>query len=215
MTYLQLVNGVLRRLRENEVTTWDESRYSTMVGDFVNDAKRIVEGRWNWSANRSEIVVTTADATDTYALTGFGQDGKVLSAYNDTSNALLIKKPQAWFDRQNAVQNKPSGAPNYYCFRGVDASDDTQIEVWPTPNGVYSLDFYVATYQADLTADSDVLNIPTLPVLHLAVAMLAEEKGEAVGLSSARYFQMADKFLSDAIMFDSTKNSEELEWVQV
>ena len=41
MTYLQLVNSVLRRLRENEVDTVAETSYSALIGDFVNDAKQI------------------------------------------------------------------------------------------------------------------------------------------------------------------------------
>jgi hypothetical protein len=39
MTYVQLVNSVLRRLRENEVTTVQSDNYSKLIGDLVNDAK--------------------------------------------------------------------------------------------------------------------------------------------------------------------------------
>jgi hypothetical protein len=41
MTYLQLVNKVLTRLRENTVDTVGQSTYSALVGELVNDAKRI------------------------------------------------------------------------------------------------------------------------------------------------------------------------------
>ena len=40
MTYLNLVNSVLRRLREDEVTSVSNTTYGAMVGDFVNDAKK-------------------------------------------------------------------------------------------------------------------------------------------------------------------------------
>ena len=43
MTYLQLVNNVLRRMREEEVPSVDSSTYSKMIGDFVNDAKKLIE----------------------------------------------------------------------------------------------------------------------------------------------------------------------------
>ena len=43
MTYLQLVNSVLRRLREDEVDTVDQNSYSKLIGEYVNDAKRAVE----------------------------------------------------------------------------------------------------------------------------------------------------------------------------
>ena len=42
MTYLNLVNNVLRRMREEEVASVSSNTYSKMVGDFVNDAKRAV-----------------------------------------------------------------------------------------------------------------------------------------------------------------------------
>ena len=58
MTYLNLVNSVLRRLREEEVSSVQSSTYSKMAGDFVNDAKRIVEDSWDWSALR---LVCTSD----------------------------------------------------------------------------------------------------------------------------------------------------------
>ena len=39
-TYLTIVNHVLRRMRENEVSNVSTNNYSKMVGDFVNDAKK-------------------------------------------------------------------------------------------------------------------------------------------------------------------------------
>jgi hypothetical protein len=59
MTYLQLVNSVLRRLREDEVDTVGQNSYSRLIGEFVNDAKRTVEDAWAWSALRSTLTVTT------------------------------------------------------------------------------------------------------------------------------------------------------------
>lgn len=212
MTYLEIVNGVLRRLRENTVGTVQQTVYSRMVGDFVNDAKDLVEASWDWSANREIISIDTVDGTGTYSLTGYGQNGKILTAWNDTSNWVLQYKPQAWFDQQNYRDSASSGDPYAYTFRGVDASDDSQVEVYPTPNKVVTLKFNAVTRQPLLSSDGTNLTIPYQPVLHLAVAMLAEEKGEAGGFNSARYFEMADKHLSDAIAFDAAKHPAETIW---
>ena len=40
MTYLQLVNSVLRRMREDEVVSIENSNdsYVKLIGEFVNDA---------------------------------------------------------------------------------------------------------------------------------------------------------------------------------
>ena len=69
MTYLELVNNVLRRMREDEVSTVAENTYSKMVGDFVNDAKNIVEAAWDWSGLRTTLTVTTSADIFNYVLT--------------------------------------------------------------------------------------------------------------------------------------------------
>lgn len=61
MTYLDLVNNVLRRMREEEVSTVSESTYSKMVGDFVNDSKKLVETSWDWSALRTTLTIETTE----------------------------------------------------------------------------------------------------------------------------------------------------------
>lgn len=48
-TYLQLVNDVLVRLRESQISTVSQTPYSTLIGALVNDAKREVEDSWQWS----------------------------------------------------------------------------------------------------------------------------------------------------------------------
>ena len=49
MTYLELVNDVLVRLREPVVTTVSETTYSALIGKFVNDAKRSIEDAFAWN----------------------------------------------------------------------------------------------------------------------------------------------------------------------
>ena len=215
MTYLQIVNKVLIRLRERTVSSVSQTTYSTMVGEFVNDAKRDVENAWDWGALRDIVTVTTADGTSTYALTGFGQEGKILSAWNDTSNRNMYSRSQAWFDRKNYGGETVSGSPYLYTFRGEDSSDDAQLELWPVPDGVYSLKLNCKVPQAELSDDADVLTIPWRPVVLQAVAMLAEEKGETDGTSSLRYFKMADAAISDAIAIDANRYPLELQFVEV
>ena len=72
MTYLNAVNSVLRRLRENEVATVQATGYSKLVGDFVNDAKDLVESAWDWSALRTTLAFNTVANTINYSLTNSG-----------------------------------------------------------------------------------------------------------------------------------------------
>jgi hypothetical protein len=97
----------------------------------------------------------------------------------------------------------------YYTYNGVDTNGDTLIDVYPKPDGVYSLRFNCALRNGDLSADTDTIKIPSMPVVHLAVAFASRERGETGGTSSAEYFSMANKYLSDAIAMDAARHPEE------
>ena len=210
MTYLNLVNNVLRRLRETEVATVAATAYSKLIGDIVNDAKDLVENAWDWSELRTLITLTTSDGDYTYTLTGSGHKIKECLVINDTSNLTMEYRPNNWFEKQFLLQTPLSGAPEYYTYNGADSNGDMILEVSPKPDGVYSLKFKAAKRNASLSGDSDTLKIPAVPVIHLAIAFASRERGETDGTSTAEYFQMANKYLSDAIAQDAGRHPEEL-----
>ena len=210
MTYLNLVNNVLRRLRETEVATVAATAYSKLIGDIVNDAKDLVENAWDWSELRTLITLTTSDGDYTYTLTGSGHKIKEFLVINDTSNLTMEYRPNNWFEKQFLLQTPLSGAPEYYTYNGADSNGDMILEVYPKPDGVYSLKFKAAKRNASLSGDSDTLKIPADPVIHLAIAFASRERGETDGTSTAEYFQMANKYLSDAIAQDAGRHPEEL-----
>ena len=210
MTYLNIMNNVLRRLREEEVSTVAETTYAKMVGDFINDAKTLVEESTDWSALRTTISITTADNDNQYSLTGCGDDVKVMSAMNDSENCFLSYQTKDWFNEQLYLNTVVDGAPRYYTFDGLDSNGDTQILVSPRPEGAQTLRFDVIKRQAELVNNNDNLLVPEKPVIHMAVALLARERGETGGTSTAEYFAIADKYLSDAIAIDAAKHPEEM-----
>ena len=209
MTYLDLVNNVLRRLRETEVSSVQSNSYSKLIGDLINDAKDLVETSWDWSALRTTLTITTTADVFNYSLTGSQNNIKELNVLNDTSNLIMQYQTNNWFDSQFLLGNPVSGAPLYYTYNGVDTNGDTLIDVYPKPDGVYSLRFNCALRNGDLSADIDTLKIPAMPVVHLAVAFASRERGETGGTSSTEYFSMANKYLSDAIAMDAARHPEE------
>jgi len=92
-TYLQAVNDVLVRLREEEVSTVTETSYSSLIGKFVNDAKRQIEDSYEWNILGTTVVVTTVAATSSYSLTGAGQKFRVQDVINDTNNTGMTNIP--------------------------------------------------------------------------------------------------------------------------
>jgi hypothetical protein len=225
MTYLNIVNNVLRRLREEEVSSVQSTAYSKMIGDFVNDAKSMVEEAWDWSALRTTLTVETTKDIFNYAMTGAGNSFKILHAYNDTDNWDMEYRTPIWFDHRYMMQEPVSGPPRYYTFNGVDADGDTQIDLYPKPSEDGTILRFNVVNRGEITDgvgdvvrpkllenDTDKVLIPYLPVLHLSVALASRERGETGGTSTPEYFAMADKYLSDAIALDAQKHPEETIW---
>ena len=208
-TYLSIVNSVLRRLREEEVTDVTQNTYAKMVGDFVNDAKRSVEDSHDWSTLRTTIVVPTVADTTEYSLTNAGERVKIYSVINDTSNFFMRYESPNWFNNAYYISGEVTGTPDSYTFSGVDSSDDTKVRVYPKPDGVYSLRFDLISREAELSVSSDTTVLPKNAIIHAAIALLARERGETGGTTAQDYFLIADKHLSDAIALDAYKNPEE------
>lgn len=210
MTYLQLVNKVLTRLREETVSTVSQNTYAALVGEFVNDAKQVVEDSWDWSALRTTLTLTTTADIFNYNLTGSGNRIEILDVVNDTSNFFLKYKEQHWFNNTFLNNEPASGSPAYYTFNGVDSNGDTAVDIYPIPNGVYAIRFNSILRTPELSEDTDQVLIPTLPIIQLATAFAARERGETGGTAAAELFAIADKTLADAIALDASKHPEEL-----
>ena len=207
--YLTIVNEVLRRLREDEVSAVANTTYSKMVGDFVNDAKRIVEDSHAWSTLRTTIVVPTVANTTEYSLTNAGERVKIYSAINDTSNFFMRYESPNWFNNAYYISGEVTGTPDSYTFSGIDSNEDTTILVYPKPDAVYSMRFDLIAREAELVNDTDTTVLPKNAIIHNAVALLARERGETGGTTAQDYFLIADKHLSDAVAIDAYKNPEE------
>jgi hypothetical protein len=215
MTYLQLVNNVLKRLRERTVSTVEETAYSTLISILINDAKEEVENAWAWSALRETLTVTTVADTFNYELNGTQNRLTVLDALNDSDNFFLQYKEAHEMNNLFLNSTPSRETPRYYSFNGVSSDGDTLIDLYPIPNGVYTLRFNVIKRTADLATDSDTLTIPSQPVIHLAYAKAVEERGEDGGVAGMSAYNTAQRAISDAIALDAAKHPEETIWYTV
>lgn len=216
MTYLELVNKVLSRLREATVDTVALTSYSSLIGTFVNDAKRQIEDAYDWNALGQEITVTTTAGVYEYALTGAGQKFRVTSnPLNTTSNVVMQAISVADMrQRQNftpIVQN----IPTQYCFEGVNASGDAKVQLYGIPNGVYTLKFFLCVPQADLSSDTDVPLVSAELIVQNAYARALVERGEDGGLSSSEAYSLFRSMLADYISLEATRFPETQEFVPV
>ena len=215
MTYLELVNDVLVRLREPVVTTYNETTYSTLIGKFVNDAKRQIEDAYAWNVLGQTITVSTTSGTYSYALTGAGQKFQVQDVINVTSNIGMKNIDFATMNRYQNFSTPVNGIPAYYSFDGVDGSYDTKVTLYPRPDGVYSIPFALTIPQATLTSDSTVVKVPDTLVAQNAYARALVERGEDGGLSSSEAYNLYRAMLSDYIALEGTRYPENQEFVSV
>jgi hypothetical protein len=215
MNYIQLVNSVLRRLRETEVSSVADNAYSKLIGEFINDAKRSVEDAYAWNALSETLTASTADNIFNYVLVGSGQRFRVIDVLNDTSNSLVHNATTRWMNEQFLLTSVQKGSPSYYNFNGTNSNGDTQVDLFPIPNGVYEIRFNVIKPQVALSADADVLLIPSEPVIFNATARAIAERGEDGGILAGEMAFLYNQSLADAIAIESGRYIEESAWMAI
>ena len=221
LTYVQIVNQILKQLREATVTNYNDTTYSTMVADLVNQVKTEIEQAWMWHALRDTYSVTTTNNTSQYSLTGSGQFAQIVDAWNTTQGFQLGRGTVDGFNRKffgtgSAVVQ--TGQPTQYLKAGLDGNLDVAVDVWPIPvtGNLPTLKFNVYKPTADISSNSTVPLIPQDLLIKEVVARLKFEKGEdnAPGPQAGESFILRDQ-LAWAIMADGGTDPTETDWVAV
>jgi hypothetical protein len=213
MNYIQLVNSVMRRLRETEVGSVADNSYSKLIGDFVNDAKRQVEDAYSWNCLTDTLSAVTGSGVFNYVLVGSGQRFRVLDVINDTDDFNLKYQTTSEMNRLFLMTSSEQGSPRYYNFNGTDSTGDTQVDLYPIPDGVYNIRFNIFKPQLKLSTDADILLVPEEPVIFNATARALAERGEDGGIASGEMYALYNQSLADAIAIESSRYLEEGEWV--
>jgi len=214
MNYLDLVNDVLIRLREDEVTAPTDTPYSKLIGKFVNDAKRMVEDSFQWNVLTETLTVTTANDLFNYVLTGSGQRFRVLDVVHSEDDVFLQPVTSSVMTNYLLNASVHKGSPYYYNFNGVN-NGDTQVDLYPVPDGVYNIYFNIFKPQVALSAGADELLVPAEPVIKYAYAQAVAERGEDGGLAAQEATALADISLADHIAMAAHRQNDEYIWHQV
>jgi hypothetical protein len=219
MTYRELINEVLIRLREETISSdWSGaindsttvSDYHKVIGALVNDAKRSIESYHDWMTLRETADIATVDGTKNYSLSS-GQEFKVIDVVNNATGNQLVQVSKAYLNRTR-YPTDPTGEPHYYGFNGADASNNLKVDLSPIPTGVQTISFDIVKYQDVLTSASTVLKIPSKPVILGAFARAVSERGEYGGTQSSLAAQEAGAAISQAVIMDSGNAQYETDW---
>jgi|TARA_B110000285_G_scaffold167768_1_gene187602 hypothetical protein len=219
MTYKELINEVLVRLREETVVSdWSGAindsiaveDYQKVIGSLVNDAKRSIESYHDWLVLRETKNIDTVAGTKNYSLAS-GQEFKILDVVNNSTGNQLAQVSRTYL---NSIMypTDPTGEPNYYGFNGADSSNNLKVDLSPIPEAAQTISFDIVKYQDTLTDATTVVKIPHQPIILGAYARAIAERGEDGGTQSSIAAQEAASSLAQAVMMDSGNTKYENDW---
>ena len=219
-TQLNIVNDVLRRLREDEVSSVATSDYSTLIAMFLNDAKEDLEDEWFWSVNEISIDTTiTSDGIRTYDLTSTTDrsflirqvDDNTPHAYDVTTNEngqlmdIPLKRLQQIRDtfkgtvpdiavpREFAITPDSDGRGYTLTLAQGSTSTRTWRTYWYSPQAELALDG---------TADSTNIILPERPMFLRTLYYALNERGEEMGEPGGVAERRSDKAAAAAMEID-------------
>lgn len=197
-------------MREDEVTSINDTPYSKMIADLVNVVRRDVENMWNWDALRQTMTITTTPGLFNYVLAGAGNNFRVIDVINDTKDYILQPKSSVWFDTAYLASTVQQSQPVYYNFNGVDPDGDGQIDLYPPPDGVYEIRVNAVYTEHTLENDEDELVLYPNLIIEGVIARAISERGEDGGFTEQeqRFRSMA----ADYIAIEASRRPEEITW---
>jgi hypothetical protein len=232
MTYREIINSVLRRLREDTIDSdWSGNLYDSntvtdyqkLIGELVNDSKKSVESYHDWQALRESFNIKTKAGNMQYTLgdatRGAGVTFKVLDVINQTTGTVLTQVPSSWLNQKVfPLTSIQSGEPYHYAFNGISQATPTRepdfnIDLYPVPTSSNTISINLVGAQRDLTTASQVLRTPSQPVILGAWSRAIAERGEDGGTISSAVSAEARESLVMAVQLDSSNMEYERDWV--
>lgn len=218
MTLLELVNDVLRGLREEVVPTWTSNPYARMIAGYVNAVKEDCEAAWHWHDLRHDVEVNAVPPQTVYDLTDTTGRTVVLAAYNQTHNVPLQRA--GWRDAKHALYGG-GGSPVPVVRRyAVDSTLSTpdrflRVRLLDPPTAAQTLQFTCYTPSPVMSSDSSPLAVPALRrvIVEGAIARARHERGEDGGGTADQQAAVFRQALADAIAVDSRRDASDLVWV--
>ena len=217
MTYLELINEVLKNLREDEVTSSTGTAYTKLIGFFVKQAYIECSNAYQWpQLNESQDVAISATDTSFTLTSGEAGEGvhDIHSVYNVTEECFLRRS------NYKEVQDRLSSdtdqnQPSMFAYGGETSDGTTTVHLYPTSDASYTLR---AKYNrkpslSNTFSASTVITLPSECIVLKAWARAVSERGEDGGATSNEIELQAQVALSDAIaLYESNNDSNNKTW---
>lgn len=135
MTYLEMVNEVLVRMREDEVLSVNDVEndpQQKLVCKFVNDARRFVDKSHTWNAQRKAWFIDLDFDKAGYVIPDSNEAGAIYTVRWAGSNQCLKEVNERYLSQQK----KKLGKPHYYNC-GWTQDNEMVVRLWPVPGTEY------------------------------------------------------------------------------
>jgi hypothetical protein len=238
MTILQIVNRVLRRLREDAVTSLVETDYSRLIVDFLHDTHQECIERHDWSAMEHVVDVPVDAAQRVLDLSQNETDGGDVSdssrvPKNDSS--LLFDEcglAQAWLfddssendgdqlrmvstqqmERLYQLDRDYSGEdPTCFSLTMHPSRDGLQMTLWPPAASACHIRLRLWTPEDEVDETTDAartLLVPSRPLVLGTLMLALNERGEELGEPGNKAEQRYYDAISGAIEQDVGRRAQ-------
>jgi hypothetical protein len=209
LTLIDIVNKVMRKLREEQVANLTEE-YSQLVASFVADAHKLVCEHHDWSSMATVVLFPLAADKSTYQLCDGAPDLYPGSDHpNQTSLVLMAdnEMPQAYLyashadyltgtsicqlaladarytSRLLAERNGRTSRPSAFSVVADAVNDGLTLQLDAVPDQAYFVAVHVHRPEPDIETDDGALVIraPWRPIYYGAVMFALNERGEELG----------------------------------
>ena len=211
MTLLEIVNKIMRRLREAEVLATTDTDYATLVAEYVSESHQMVMDH-DWTALRHYVDIDLVANQQSYDISRLTADGgAVLLAGRVTNQGSVLLYdtdgcPQCWVfdddtetsgsqlylvderDLQQLYQGdrvQTGEDPTAFSIRQSATQQGLEVGIWPLPEATRRLRLRFWTPEdvlaTDGTDDATTIQVPWRPVFLAALAGLLNERGEELG----------------------------------
>lgn len=217
LTWLQIINRILVRLREGTVAANNTTDYSSMVGQLVNQVKTEIEKAYYWQSMRSTYSVSATVGNTNYSLTGAGKNAVIIDGWNITVPRTITRGTNADFNAKFfGVTTVQTGYVEQFLPAGLNTSYDLTVDVWPSPSVSQSLKFTVYVPQADLALDGDIPLVPQEVLIEETIARLMIERGdEGTTRPQPGYTFVMTDLLAAAVSIEEGQDDDEMVWEPV
>ena len=128
---------------------------------YINFGQQRVASLFDWPfLKTTDATITTAANDEEYSL---ASDFAKMIAMRDTTNEnWLTEMSKKDFDASKPAVSttEDAGYPEYWYATDLDSSNYQQIKLYPVPDGIYTITYDYYKTLADLSADTDVSDIP-------------------------------------------------------